>query len=390
VFFCILATAILASGARGTRQEFRGAWVTAWNHGFLTPTEADQTVAAAKAANINALFIQVRKVGDAYYSSSYEPRASNIPDPDFDPLAYIVEKAHSEGIEVHAWINVLRVQSGATASSGAGHVCAGHPEWLSSDPSGRVKSPDGVFLDPGAPEVQSYTLKIVADLLSKYDVDGIHLDYIRYPGREWGYNQTSVDRFNKSCGKTGTPSVNDPQWCDWRRNQVTSLVRKIYGLVNEMKPDVKVTAATIVWGDYSDHFADTLAYQKVYQDWASWMKEGIVDASVPMNYRDESKPKMATQYRRWLDGMKQWEFGRHIYAGQLATQNTGTVVDQLQASRSCGMNGMVCFQFNADPSRASLVAAMRRTVFSEPVGTPSLPWKTRFARAPGRMGSSIP
>lgn len=390
MFFCIMAMAILTPGARGSRQEFRGAWVTAWNHGFLTLSEADQTVAAAKSANINALFIQVRKVGDAYYSSEYEPRGSNIPDPGFDPLAYIIEKAHAEGIEVHAWINVLRVQSGATVSAAPGHVCAVHPEWLTCDATGCVKAPDGVFLDPGAPEVQTYTLKVVADLLSKYAVDGLHLDYIRYPGCEWGYNRTSVERFNKAYGKTGTPAVSDPQWSDWRRNQVTSLVRKIYAQVGETRPDVKVTAATIVWGDYSNRFADTQAYQSVYQDWASWMREGIVDASVPMNYRNESKPRMAAQYRLWLDGMKQWEFGRHIYAGLLTTQNTGTVIGQLQAGRAHGMNGMVCFQFNADASRALLVAAMRRTVYSEPVGAPSMPWKTRFAQAPGQVGSSMP
>ncbi|HOK55146.1 MAG TPA: family 10 glycosylhydrolase, partial [Armatimonadota bacterium] len=90
--------------ADGPRYEFRGAWVTAWSNGFLTPEEADETIRLAKEANLNALFIQVRKVGDAYYKSSFEPRAKNIENlPDYDPLAYVIEKAHAEGLEVHAW-----------------------------------------------------------------------------------------------------------------------------------------------------------------------------------------------------------------------------------------------------------------------------------------------
>jgi uncharacterized lipoprotein YddW (UPF0748 family) len=386
LLLCCMALVLVTSVAGLARAEFRGAWVTAWNHGFLSPEEADATISAAKAANINALFIQVRKVGDAYYDSDLEPRASNISGPaDYDPLAYIIEAAHSEGIEIHAWINVLRVQSGTGSNSDPRHVCNKHPDWLSSDSSGREKSPDGFFLDPGVPAVQDYTVRIVADLLKKYDIDGIHLDYVRYPGSQWGYNPEAVARFNTRFGRSGQPAVADEQWLSWRRDQVTALVRKVHSKVNAVRPDVKLSAAAISWGDCCDRFEDTAAYRQALQDWAAWMREGILDAAVPMNYRKEASAGSSEQYRRWLHGMRRWQGDRHVYAGQMVGQDLNGAIAQLRASRETGTEGMVCFTLNDTPARDALVSALKRTVYAQPAEPPSMPWKQRLARVPGRV-----
>jgi uncharacterized lipoprotein YddW (UPF0748 family) len=382
VVLCCIALALLSAVPGMARSEFRGAWVTAWDHGFLSPSEANATVAAAKAAHINALFIQVRKVGDAYYNSQFEPRASNISADGYDPLGYIIDRAHSEGIEVHAWINVLRVQSPSGSNADPSHVRNSHPEWLTRDASGRTKAPDGFFLDPGVPEVQDYTVRIVADILSNYNVDGIHLDYVRYPGSNYGYNEKAVSRFNTRFDRSGTPAADDPQWLSWRRDQVTALVRKIYSEANAVRPEVKVSAATICWGDLGGSFEHTDAYREALQDWAGWMRDGIVDAVVPMNYRNERSAASASQYRNWLNGMVRWQNGRHIYAGQIIRDDLPGAVAQLRASRAAGTDGMVCFAFNDTPTRAACVSAVSRTVFSEPAEAPSMPWKERFASAP--------
>jgi uncharacterized lipoprotein YddW (UPF0748 family) len=382
---------VLSSAVSGlARTEFRGAWVTAWDHGFLSQSEANATVAAAKAAHINALFIQVRKVGDAYYSSQFEPRATNIPTASYDPLSYIIDRAHAEGIEVHAWINVLRVQSTSGSNPDPSHVCNSHPEWLTRDASGRTKSPDGFFLDPGLPEVQDYIVGIVSDILSNYNVDGIHLDYMRYPGSNYGYNEQAISRFNTRFGRSGNPSANDPQWLSWRRNQVTALVRKIYSEANAIRPEVKVSAATICWGDLGNSFERTDAYREALQDWAGWMRDGIVDAVVPMNYRSERSAASASQYRKWLNGMVQWQNGRHIYAGQIVRDDLPGAVAQLRASREAGTEGMVCFAFNATPARAAFVSAVSHTVYSELAEAPSMPWKERFASASHLPRQQIP
>ena len=390
VVLCCVLVCLLSPVQSRARSEFRGAWVTAWDHGFLSPSEANATVAAAKAAHINALFIQVRKVGDAYYDSQFEPRATNISAVSYDPLGYIIDRAHSQGIEVHAWINVLRVQSPGGSNADPSHVRNSHPEWLTRDASGRTKGTDGYFLDPGLPEVQDYTVGIVADILSNYNVDGIHLDYVRYPGSKYGYNEEAVSRFNTRFGRSGSPSPDDPQWLSWRRSQITALVRSIYSEANAIRPEVKVSAATICWGDLGSSFERTDAYREALQDWAGWMREGIVDAVVPMNYRNERSATGAEQYRRWLHGMVQWQNGRHIYAGQIIRDDLPGAVAQLRASRAAGTDGMVCFAFNDTPARAAFVSAVSRSVYSEPAEAPSMPWKERFASAPRSPRERIP
>ena len=381
---CLVLLALFAVAAGGAPAEFRGAWVTAWNPGFLTPVEADETIAAAKTANMNALFIQVRKTGDAYYNSDLAPRASNISGPpDYDPLAYVIERAHSAGLEVHAWVNVLRALSAGTSAPDFRHVCSAHPEWIMSDYTGGLNSPEGVYLDPGVPEVQEYTLDVITELATRYDLDGVHLDYLRYPGREWGYNSTAVSRFNARYGRRGAPVPDDPLWSQWRRDQLTALVRKIYRRVGSVRPAAKVTLAAITWGESPNDFESSLSYRKVFQDWAGWLRDGILDAAIPMNYRDEGNAAAAEQYRNWLEGMRQWRFGRHVYAGQMITGDVDSAVVQLKASRNSGAMGMVCFSFNATPTRPVLVAALRSAVYAQPASIPKMPWKARYARAPG-------
>jgi len=372
--------------ADGPRYEFRGAWVTAWSNGFLTPEEADETIRLAKEANLNALFIQVRKVGDAYYKSSFEPRAKNIENlPDYDPLAYVIEKAHAEGLEVHAWLNTFRAWSAQELPTDPSHVVHQHPDWITRNASGETKASEGLYLDPGIPEVQDYIVNICMDIVKNYDVDGIHLDYIRYPGPEFGYAPAAIVAFNSEKYRSGTPSNSDLVWKQWRRDQVTKVVRKIYQQVNLHKPKVKVTAATIPWGDCSSSFSNTSPYVQVYQDWRAWMEEGILDANIPMNYKDESRPKNAQQYRNWIEGCRRWQYNRHVYCGLNFSQSVSMVLQQLDASRKREMNGMVGFAFNQSDARIKLVAALKYGIFAEPALVPEMPWKLDAVRRASRQ-----
>ena len=387
---CLVMLALFAAAAGCAPSEFRGAWVTAWNPGFLTPAEADETIAAAKTANMNALIIQVRKAGDAYYNSKLEPRASNISGSwDYDPLAYVIDRAHSAGLEVHAWVNALRMLSPAASAVDPRHVCSLHPEWIMSDSTGGINSPTGVYLDPGVPDVQEYTLKVITDLAANYDLDGVHLDYLRYPNREWGYNSVSVGRFNTRYGRSGAPVPDDPLWSQWRRDQLTALVGKIYQRVSSVRPGAKVTLAAVAWGDCPSDFESGSSYRAAFQDWAGWLRDGILDAAIPMNYRDETDATAAEQYRGWLEGMRRWRSDRHVYAGQMVTGDVDSAVAQLRASRDSGAPGTVCFSFNATPTRPALVAALRSAVYSQPASVPKMPWKARYAQAPDR-GRYVP
>lgn len=318
----------------------------------------------------------MRKVADAYYKSNYELRAANITGPpDYDPLAYAIEKAHASGIEVHAWINTFRVWARKELPTDPMHIVLQHPDWITRTSDGTNKAGDGMFLDPGVPEAQDYTFNVFMDIVSNYDIDGIHFDYVRYPGSDFGYAPAAVERFNSETGRSGMPASDDPRWMQWRRDQVTTLVSRIYHAVVALKPRVKVTAATIPWGDCSADFCDTTPFVAVYQDWRSWMQQGILDANIPMNYKDDGVDKSAQSYRNWLSGFKRWKYERHVYCGLDFNSDPMLVLRQLEATRKRGLEGMVGFSFNQSDARVKLVQALRSGIYSDPARVPEMSWK---------------
>src|SRR5207248_354985 len=153
-------------------------------------------------------------------------------------------------------------------------------------------------IDPGNPDAADWTFRVYLDVARHYDVDGIHFDFVRYGSGEdgkgrWGYNPVSVARFNARHGRSGQPKWDDPLWMQWRRDQVTALVRKVYAMAVSLKPKIQVSAATISWGDgphdtpemSAEEFWKTksAAINRVFQDWRSWMKEGILDLNCLMS-----------------------------------------------------------------------------------------------------------
>lgn len=300
--------------------EFRAFWVDAFNPGFKTPQEVTKLIADAQKANANAIVAQVRRRGDAFYTSAIEPRTTdpNVP-AGFDPLQDLIDKAHAAGIEVHAWMVTLPVVSGGKLP--ANHVwqkhgpnAPGKDNWAMLTSGGEAKG----FLDPGNPDALDYTVSVYLDLLKRYDVDGVQLDYVRYGGPNWGYNPTAIARFNQQNGRSGKPAASDPLWMQWRRDQVTNLVRKLYVEALAIKPRVKITAATIAWGDGPANDAGwykTQPYQEVFQDWRAWLEEGIIDMAMPMTYQREYKAQQKMGYNHWIEYAKDHQYNRQIAIG---------------------------------------------------------------------------
>jgi uncharacterized lipoprotein YddW (UPF0748 family) len=376
-FPLILAASLFVSlggGCKAQKPEFRAMWVTAWQSGLLTPAEVDETIRLAKLANLNALIVQVRKTGDAYYISDYEPRGDNLTLPDYDPLDYIVKQAHASGLEVHVWMNTYKIWQGKKPPVSPEHVFNKHPEWISRSITGALDADGQYALDPGILEVQEYTRDIYLDCVRKYDVDGIHFDYVRYWGRNYGYSNLAVARFNREAGRTGIPKPDDPEWCQWRRDRVTALVRDVYTAVKAVKPEVKVTAAVMCGGECSWNFRNTYPYKSYLQDWERWLREGIVDAVIPMNYRSEGNAKYAAQFRDWTKAAVRLRNGRQIYNGIL-TDRTNYLVTQIKATRISGADGIVGFHFNASADRDGIALALRQEVFQTPAPTPPMTWK---------------
>ena len=300
--------------------EFRAFWVDAFNPGFKTPQEVTKLIADAKRANANAIVAQVRRRGDAFYTSAIEPRTldPNVP-AGFDPLQDLIDKAHAVGIEVHAWMVTLPVSAGGKLPPNHiwqqhGPNAPGKDNWAMLTYGGESKG----FLDPGHPDALDYTVSVYLDLLKRYDVDGVQLDYVRYGGPTWGYNPTAIARFNQQTGRTGTPTPSDPAWMQWRRDQVTNLVRKLYVEALAIKPRVKITAATIAWGDGPKNDSDwykTQPYREVLQDWRAWLEEGIIDMAMPMTYQREYKPQQKLGYNHWIEYAKNHQYNRQIAIG---------------------------------------------------------------------------
>jgi uncharacterized lipoprotein YddW (UPF0748 family) len=312
--------------------EIRALWVDAFHEGIRTPAEANRLVAEARMARINVLFVQVRRRGDALYAKAIDPPLDDPAyDPGFDALAYIVDLAHREGIQVHAWMNATPAWQGVIPPRDPRHVFnrhgmsqSGTENWLTMNRQGRARFPAGYFLDPGHPAAAAYMTEVCLNVVRNYAVDGIHFDYIRYPetrertprGASVGYNPVSLHRFRLATGRKDTPEPGDEQWMAWRREQVTQLVRRIYFEAKAVNPGIQVSAATVAWGKppiKESDFLDAVPGQKVFQDWHGWLKEGILDLVVPMNYARESDLTV----RRWFDGWVRWEKS-HKHGRQLA------------------------------------------------------------------------
>ena len=376
----VLMFALCAMASAQEKPEFRAMWVSSYGSDadMCTPQGIDQLIADAKRANLNALIVQVRKTGDALYKSDYEPRAENLTLPGFDPLEYVIKKAHEQGLEVHAWINTYKIWADGPLPKNPNHAFSKHPEWINKNNKGQRDKSGQYALDPGAKPVQDYLYDIYMDVVKKYDVDGIHFDYCRYWDTSFGYSDLAVSRFNKETGRKGIPEPTDPQWCQWRRDQVTALVRRVYEGVKETKPWVKVTSAVVSSQPCPQEFKDSHPYKVLFQDWERWLREGIIDAVVPMNYKSETDPKAAKLFRDWIEGMVRWRNGRHVYNG-ITVSGAHNLIVQIAASQKRGTDGVVGFAFNKSSGRGQLADSLRDTVFATYVPVPDMPWKPKRA-----------
>lgn len=326
VLFFALSTALEHHALADDTRSYQAMWVFSWGAGFLSESETDTTIDVSRTNNVNAIFPEVRKIGDAYYSSSIEPRASNIVSGYADPLADILTKAHDtsggkQRIEVHAWLVPYRVWKSGEGSPPSGHVLTRHPEWVTEQYDGS-KSSD--VLDPGIPEVEDYLVDVVLEIARNYYVDGIHFDYIRYFGNEWGYNPISVKRFNDLYARTGRPSPADSDWSDFRREQIQALMRKVYARVKQVRWNLKVSAATITWlpAPSNGNFKTTRPYYDVLQNWPAMMAEGSLDINSPMVYMRENISAQKQGFRDWTQFAADVSSGRHTIIGPGSYLNT--------------------------------------------------------------------
>ena len=403
--FLYLATAIFLAVIRGSAQtnEFRGIWADGWHGNFSTAAEVSQIIADARSGNFNAVVVEVRRRGDAYYNGLYEPKATDISPQSYDPLADLIAKGHDtsggkQRIEIHGWIVTFPIWNNQnTPPSQPTHPYNLHPDWLTKDNTGATWDGGNYCLDQSHPAVQQHTYNVCMDIISHYDVDGLSYDYVRYTGNTWGYNDVAVARFNARFNRTGNPAPTDSAWLQFRRDQVTALVRKVYLNAIAIKPMVKLSANTITWNPSVTSDASWTnsanAYTSVLQDWRAWMQEGILDLNTPMNYYRQVNN--ATDFANWSNFAKDHQYNRQcvILPGGYLNAASNAVY-QLRSCRAPSPSGNTGFgvadyDYN-DPcsngvTRAAFFAGLTNgptsfdsitpAIFSQRATPAPMPWK---------------
>lgn len=283
----VLLCCVFTVSAQSPKREFRGAWIQCVNGQFqgMTPEKMQNVLTSQldvlQKAGINAIIFQVRAEADALYQSSYEPWSRFLTgvqgkSPGWDPLQWMIDECHKRNMELHAWINPYRAKTKGTAALSPIHPYNKHPEWF-------VEYAGQLYFNPALPENRKYICKIVNDIVSRYDIDAIHMDDYFYPypnpGEEFP-DKISFAQYGRGYSNVG----------DWRRDNVNVLIKEIHETVRACKPWVKfgVSPFGIYRNKKSDpNGSDTNGlqnYDDLYADVLMWVNNGWVDYNIPQVY----------------------------------------------------------------------------------------------------------
>jgi len=341
-------------------DEIRALWVV--RDALTSPESIDRLVDFAVQTRFHMLFVQVRGRGDAYYRTRLDPIAPGVAGSiaDFDPLAYLITLAHRQGIVVHAWLNVFYVWSDPTASPPPSHLAARHPEWLLTNARGvridrvprsrwKAEGIDGQFLSPGVRGLRTHMANVVKDLIASYDIDGIHLDYIRYPNREYSFDPASRARFTVRYGIDPAELVAGDRAALQRMvgAQALALMDSVYGEFRVAQVDSMVSAIHVAAGEKAVSAAviadPVVARIEKGQEWARWVHNGWVDFVAPMVY---SMPPTEIEHRAVVYlrtvGVDRVLIGLGVYDGR-----DEDLAETVALLRGVGVAGYAIFSYNS-------------------------------------------
>ena len=386
------------------QREFRGAWVASvanidWPSRPGLAAERQQAellvlLDRAVQLRLNAVVLQVRPAGDALYASELEPWSEYLtgemgraPVPWYDPLAFAVEEAHRRGLELHAWFNPFRARHASARSP----IAATH---LSRTRPGLVKQYGrSLWMDPGEAEVRRHSLRVIMDVVRRYDIDGVHIDDYFYPyrerdssGRSIGFpDDVSWNRYLRSGGRLSRD--------DWRRNNVDLFVEALYTSLKREKPRVRFGISPFgIWRPGHPATVTGLdAYTELYADSRKWLRNGWVDYFAPQLYWPIAQ--QAQSYPLLLEWwVAQNHKGRHLWPGNFTSRvdtaltawRATEIVRQVDATRGqAGASGNI--HFSIRPlllDREGIATALESGPYREAALVPASGWLD--SRPPGR------
>lgn len=322
----LLLAAILLSSfclSAQPKNEFRAVWVATVNNidwpsspGLSTEQQQQEAVNilnTCQKLGMNAVIFQVRPTSDAYYASNLEPWSRYLtgtpgkaPDPFYDPLQFWIEECHKRGMELHAWINPFRVSQNVKEPLAGNHIAFQHPDWI-------LKYGSTLYFDPGIPETGEFVVKVVKDIVSRYDIDAIHFDdyFYPYPLAEAYPDTVSFAKYNRGFRKEDK--------ADWRRENVDMIIKMLSDTIKATKPWVKFGIAPFgVWRNKSEdpdgsNTRATSSYDQLYADVIKWQKNKWIDYLLPQIYWHIGHPQ--ADFKTVVNWWKDHTYNRAVYIG---------------------------------------------------------------------------
>ncbi|TVQ89536.1 MAG: hypothetical protein EA397_14960 [Deltaproteobacteria bacterium] len=370
----------------GHERELRGIWLTTvWNIDFPTSSSMSQSAQreelleildTVQAAGFNAIFFQVRPEGDAVYASSIEPwsrflSGTSGQDPGYDPLELILQEGHARNLEVHAWINPYRAKVTASLTMGAGHISVTHPEAV-------VTYGNNAWMDPGQEVVQDRLIDVIEDLVTRYDLDGIHFDDYFYPYPISGTPFPDSATYSAYQSGGGTLSLED-----WRRDNVNIMVQRVHEVVRDLDPTVRfgISPFGIYRPGQPPGILGLDAYAALYADPVHWSEQGWVDYLAPQLYWPSTQTNQA--FSPLIDWWSDLGDGRHhtfagLYLSQLGETSAWTLDEfEIQttlsaAHRSRGSKGNIWFSYRPiHTDRQEVRDFLATRIYPQPALTPA-------------------
>jgi uncharacterized lipoprotein YddW (UPF0748 family) len=345
-----------ATAQPAAQRETRALWVSRWD--LKDAPSVQYVVDRAASAHFNTILFQVRGQADALYPSQIEPWASDLTgtfgkNPGYDPLADLITAAHAKGIQVQAWLNVYPAWMGATPPPADVKPTPMYQdfnarfgnEWLQW-PGGKPMALGGesyLAANPAHPAVQQRVVDVCKDLLSRYQLDGLHLDYIRYSDPQLSKDPVSNQAYAAAVAKS--PGLSRE---DWQRDQVTALVTRVRNEALPLRPGARLT--TSAWPVYQDRwgwYSGKGGYNAYYQDSQGWAKKGTADAIFPMLYGVTLKGHLDRYETLAQDYVQGAAPGRVVLGIGGDEGSFSALSDRIAVARKLGAAGEAFFSYRA-------------------------------------------
>jgi uncharacterized lipoprotein YddW (UPF0748 family) len=357
--------------------ETRALWVLRTS--MSSPQAINAMIRTAHDNGFNTLLVQVRGRGDAYFNHGIEPRAADLQrqPATFDPLATVLAAAHAAGLSVHAWVNINLVSSAVDLPSAPTHVIRRHPEWLMiprdlAPELSKIKEQhpgyvtklarwtraqpggfEGLYVSPIVPGALEHVTAVVRDLVTRYNVDGVHFDYARYPSERYDYSRRAIREFRLAVRPTlsaaarrtidareptnplAYPEALGEQWKAFRIARMTQVMARLRATIKAVRPAATITVAV------APNIEEARDHR--LQDWSAWLQSGLVDGVCPMAYTPE--PAI---FAEQIAAARGAAGTRRLWAGIGAYRlPAAQTIENIATARRLGADGIALFSYDS-------------------------------------------